>query len=720
MKRLLSKMPHCSVRELTEGFYSLVKEDGVKLRTVELEVGEVNVADHLVEQGFAEREQNSRESNQDVLMEERALTSIRHTGKDENMLQKLLHPLAKTEVAPLTYGEEGEGGAAFDEENVDGSDVPLDYSTSDDEGMTAMMDLRGWSPKAEDKEKSSEEAKVKEEEEMSVSRKKVEVLSVDSPACIWLREVSSAWPHFNCLLQQQRSQIGKISKEQLSLGLMVLVRISNLICRGELVQQNVGGEENKLEVWLVDHAKLAVLEISEVGLLLVELLCAAPPFSFSVGLAEVEPAGTSDPMEWTEESILALKEIIEGKEVTMEAMQTEGVAVIWVGERLCNDPFGVEQFHWKKVGDLLQQKGLAYLKGTSQFIRQKLNCPFESGEDNETTNSEARSSTKTGEIALESETESVALSLPELVEKKTRHLGSCFSGVLVKVDKSGLVWVKETEQGQVVAVRLAGVKRVAGKDPSRLLQHLETNAKCWVVLSGNGQKGHGPFTGDIFYNLSGRGGAEGNLALVGLEQGQLEVVTTWEEWADAMDAEDGEGATPRGRSFQLPYPLPLALGLWLPVNITMVHPKLPMVFLSVRYVNPNTCFAQFRREMKKSLLTTMDQVTRMEASFSEARLEFSRQGKFGVEEKRHSLGDPVLALYDYQNQEWCRGVVAKVTDTGATVDLSDYGHPASVEASQMRRLTREMWKGPRQGRTVFYQQPQADEWREVCEIDVIH
>ena len=56
----------------------------------------------------------------------------------------------------------------------------------------------------------------------------------------------------------------------------------------------------------------------------------------------------------------------------------------------------------------------------------------------------------------------------------------------------------------------------------------------------------------------------------------------------------------------------------------------------------------------------------------------------------------------------------------ATVDLSDYGHPAIVEASQMRRLTREMWKGPRQGRTVFYQQPQADEWREVYEIGVIH
>ena len=216
------------------------------------------------------------------------------------------------------------------------------------------------------------------------------------------------------------------------------------------------------------------------------------------------------------------------------------------------------------------------------------------------------------------------------------------------------------------------------------------------------------------------------MALVGLEQGLLEVVTTWEEWADAVDAvdvEDSEGATPRVRSFQLPYPLPLALGLWLPVNITMVHPKLPMVFLSARYVRPDTCFAQFRREMEKSLHTTMNQVSRMESSFSQAREEFARQAEQeqggGKEaEKKHSVGDPVLALYD--NQEWCRGVVVKATDAGATVDLSDFGHPVSVDSSQMRRLSREMWEGPRQGRTVFYQKPQADEWLEVCEINVIY
>ena len=53
------------------------------------------------------------------------------------------------------------------------------------------------------------------------------------------------------------------------------------------------------------------------------------------------------------------------------------------------DPFGVEQSHWRKVGELLQQKGLALPKGTAQFIRQKLNCPLESCEDDEATNSDA-------------------------------------------------------------------------------------------------------------------------------------------------------------------------------------------------------------------------------------------------------------------------------------------------------------------------------------------
>lgn len=707
LKHLLSQRPHCSVRELTNGFYSLVRDGGVRPRTVELEVGEVNVADQLVEQGFAEREQNARKDNQDPLAVQ---TPIRQTGNDQKLmhLQKQFNPLVNMELVD-------EKAASFEEGNLDRIVAPLDSmsSTSDDEDMTSMVDLRGWSPKTEVKEKSLDELKVKNEEEIGVGSRKVEVevLSVDSPHCIWLREISVAWPHFNSLLQQQRSQIGKISEEEFSLGLMVLARISNVICRGELVKLDVGEEQNKLEVWLVDHGKLVVLDESEVGFLRAVELCAAPSFSFSVGVAEVEAAGTSNPVEWTEESTMALKDILEGKQVAMEAMDMDGAAVIWVGERICNDPFGVEQSHWKKVGDLLQQKGFAYPKGTAQFIRQKLNCPFESGEDEEVSYSnaeEADSSSKTGE----SDTESVALSLPEPDERKTMHLGSCFMGILVKVDEGGLVWVKETEQGQEIAVRLAGMKRVAGKDPSKLPQHLETNVKCRVVISGNGQKAHGPVIGDVFYNMSGRGG-EGNLALVGLEQDLLEVVTTWKEWADAGGAEDGEGATPRGRSFQLAYPLPLALGLWLPVNISMVHPKLPMVFLSVRYVHPDTCFAQFRREIKKSLGITMDQVARMEASFSQARLEFSRQAKCGGMEKIPSVGDPVLALYE--NHEWCRGVVATATDTGATVDLMDYGHPASVEASKMRRLSKEMWKGPRQGRTVFYQQPQADEWQEFRE-----
>ena len=41
LRRLLSQWPQCSVRELTEGIYPLMKEDGVSRRTVELKVGKV-------------------------------------------------------------------------------------------------------------------------------------------------------------------------------------------------------------------------------------------------------------------------------------------------------------------------------------------------------------------------------------------------------------------------------------------------------------------------------------------------------------------------------------------------------------------------------------------------------------------------------------------------------------------------------------------------------
>ena len=37
----------------------------------------------------------------------------------------------------------------------------------------------------------------------------------------------------------------------------------------------------------------------------------------------------------------------------------------------------------------------------------------------------------------------------------------------------------------------------------------------------------------------------------------------------------------------------------------------------------------------------------------------------------------------------------------------------------MRQLSKEMWQGPRQGRTVSYQ-PEADTWQEVCNIKPIN
>ena len=106
----------------------------------------------------------------------------------------------------------------------------------------------------------------------------------------------------------------------------------------------------------------------------------------------------------------------------------------------------------------------------------------------------------------------------------------------------------------------------------------------------------------------------------------------------------------------------------------------------------------------------------MEKSFSRAREVFQKQAELGGEEEltRHPVGDHVLALYE--NQEWCRGVVTKKTETSATVDLSDFGHPLIVGAGQMRRLSRDMWQGPKQGRVVFYKQPPTEEWQEVMPV----
>ena len=278
------------------------------------------------------------------------------------------------------------------------------------------------------------------------------------------------------------------------------------------------------------------------------------------------------------------------------------------------------------------------------------------------------------------------------------------------MDSNGLVWLRESEYREEVAVRLAGVKRVAGKDLRRLGEELGVNNVC-SVLSRENQGEYGPITGDIYYPTPG--GRIANLALFGIEQGLLEVVTTWKEWEDEVDNVDDGNIAGGAKSLLLPYPLPLAQDLWLPVNLHVVHPDKPLVFLCARYVDPSTNFAQHRQDLNKSLNITMGQVEKMETSFLTAKDEFTRQAELvrKGEKDKPSVGDHTLALYD--GQEWCRGEITKKTEGGAVVELSDYGHSTRVELIQLRTLSRELRLGPRQGMRVFYRQPSAQKWKEV-------
>ena len=538
---------------------------------------------------------------------------------------------------------------------------------------------------------------------------KVEVLHVDSPARIWLREISPSWPQFNSGLQHQRSHLENSLEEELSIGQLVLVSTNNQICRGKVVASNVKEDCNELGIWLLDHAGLGVFGRDEVALLDEEELIAVPPFCFPVSIADVEAAGTDDPQVWSEESTFSLKEILYGKEVMMEPVRPDGdaAAVVWVGERTCEDPFGREECRWEKVGDLLLLRGLAHSRGTVDYIRQKLSkySRWESLKD------EVENNPDVGEIASESD-ESEIPSLPEQSPTFTRRrdLGNNFTGTLIKMDSNGLVWLKESQYREEVAVRLAGVRRVANKDLRRLGEELGVNNVC-SVLSRENQCEHGPITGDIYYPTPE--GKMGNLALFGIEQGILEVVTTWKEWEDEVDDVDDGSIAGGAKSLQLPYPLPLAQDLWLPVNLHVVHPDKPLVFLCARYVDPSTNFAQHRQHLNKSLNITMGQVEKMETSFFKAKDEFTRQAELvrKGEKDKPSVGDHTLALYD--GQEWCRGEITKKTEDGAVVELSDYGHSTRVELSRLRTLSRDLWLGPRQGMRVFYRQPSAQKWKEV-------
>ena len=290
----------------------------MKLRTVELVVNGANVADLLVEKGLAQRERPARETA--LLSEERSQV-LKACVIDE------IYPQELNSKARGSSGEHnhvvGNEGKNLESRDSSEDQTSSSVSSSDDGDMTAMVDLRRWTPRAEGEGKESEDLKMKLPADNKI---KVEVLHVDSPARIWLREISPSWPQFNSRLQQQRSHLENSLEEELSIGQLVLVSTNNQICRGKVVASNVKEDCNELGIWLLDHAGLGVFGRDQVALLDEEELIAVPPFCFPVSVADVEAAGTDDPQVWSEESTFFLKEILYGKEVMMEPVLPDGLS----------------------------------------------------------------------------------------------------------------------------------------------------------------------------------------------------------------------------------------------------------------------------------------------------------------------------------------------------------------------------------------------------------
>ena len=103
---------------------------------------------------------------------------------------------------------------------------------------------------------------------------------------------------------------------------------------------------------------------------------------------------------------------------------------------------------------------------------------------------------------------------------------------------------------------------------------------------------------------------------------------------------------------QLPHPLPLQPGLWLPVIIQGVEPNCPAVHLHCRLMDPDTVFTEFREELARSLHTAMPQVRRIEAGHMAAARRFAKPaGRPAPSIKRVKpenmrKGDAVLAYYE--------------------------------------------------------------------------
>ena len=230
-----------------------------------------------------------------------------------------------------------------------------------------------------------------------------------------------------------------------------------------------------------------------------------------------------------------------------------------------------------------------------------------------------------------------------------------------------------------------------------------------------------PLPANIYF-VSNRDKYGGNLAFRMLKMGMVRVIVTHSEWNleyydHGLDWLIGMENKLHELS-HLPFPLPLAAGMWLQVSVEGQEYKLrsgeeieptvhcsdaSKVGLRVFPISSNDFEAEdpcLHSEIKHSLRITEEQVSRLTIGFLKFKQRLQESAKTATFPDDLLVGKPVLGLYQEGDiSEWCRvNLTGEATrpehKDSVWAFFIDYGHRAQVKVTNIRTLEEGLAREP--------------------------
>ena len=250
-----------------------------------------------------------------------------------------------------------------------------------------------------------------------------------------------------------------------------------------------------------------------------------------------------------------------------------------------------------------------------------------------------------------------------------------------------------------------------------------------------------PLPAHVYYEKDGAK-CGGNLAFSLLRKGLVRVITNYDEWSVEFNDHGLEwmlGLRPQLHNLDLlPFPLPLASGMWLSVIVeglvyrlrdgeevqpTVHYKDANKVGCRVIPSNPLLDYGEderLQREIGESLRFTEAQVKEILKAFVIYNEKLQTSAKTALPIESFTKGRPVLAYYSYgegSEGEWCRAYLTSELCPKKEYEwvfFVDYGHRAMAPRSGIRELEESLRREPVYLLNVSFEMPQEN-----CQLKII-